>query len=155
MPMATKELQREYQRKWMAARRAEWFSDKFCIDCGSKDKLEIDHRDRDLKITNAVWSWAKHRRDEELAKCDVRCSDCHHKRHSKRPWVSAKLRNQGPPGTHWCGMHKLYLEENKFSKDRFRWNGVQDICKECRSKCRSKKVRAPILLGEDAASKTA
>ncbi len=84
MPVEVSETRREYlrqyQRKWMTARRAEWFADKFCVDCGSKEKLELDHVDRKLKVTHNVWSWAKIRREEELAKCVTRCKICHAKR---------------------------------------------------------------------------
>jgi hypothetical protein len=75
--MATKEAQREYQRKWMAARRANWFRDKCCVRCGSKTNLEIDHIDPLTKVSHYVWSWAEERRNAELAKCQVLCRPCH------------------------------------------------------------------------------
>lgn len=75
--MRTKEEQREYQRKWMAKRRADWFADKSCAACGSKEKLELDHVDPSTKVTHAVWSWSEARRTEELAKCQALCEDCH------------------------------------------------------------------------------
>jgi hypothetical protein len=139
MPCATKELQREYQRKWIANRRKEWFKDKQCIDCKSKEELEIDHRDRLQKVSNSVWSWSEARRAVELAKCDVRCSNCHKKRHAKRPWSSSDGRrfDQGPPNTHWCGTHRQYIPAENFSLNRNRWNGVEDRCVECRSMQRS------------------
>jgi 5-methylcytosine-specific restriction endonuclease McrA len=68
---------REYQRKWIAARRAEWFLDKYCVKCGSIDDLEIDHIDSSTKISNSIWSWSAVRRDAELAKCQVLCHKCH------------------------------------------------------------------------------
>ena len=77
MPCATKELQREYQRKWMARRRAEYFADKHCLKCDRTDNLEIHHRDPSQKISHRIWSWSKKRREEELKKCDVLCADCH------------------------------------------------------------------------------
>jgi hypothetical protein len=77
MPMATKEAQREYQRLWMAARRAEWFMEKWCVQCGSIDDLELDHIDPVKKVSHNVWSWTKARQEVELAKCQVLCHDCH------------------------------------------------------------------------------
>jgi len=75
-------VQREYQRLWMAARRKEWFdANGPCIDCGSWDKLHADHVVKEDKVTHRVWSWTKKRRDEELAKCVVRCAGCHMRRH--------------------------------------------------------------------------
>lgn len=49
MPLATKAQQREYQRAWMAARRAAFFVGKACVRCGSSDDLHIHHRDRKRK----------------------------------------------------------------------------------------------------------
>lgn len=71
------EAKREYQRKWVANRRAEWFKDKVCRNCGTNDSLELNHVDPSTKVTHAVWSWSKERRDEELAKCEPLCSPCH------------------------------------------------------------------------------
>lgn len=77
MPMATKLLQREYSRKWIAKRRAEYFRDKSCSKCCSKDRLEIHHVFRETKVSHSVWSWSKDRREIELAKCVVLCWECH------------------------------------------------------------------------------
>lgn len=72
-----KDKQREYQRQWIANRRAEYFKDKSCVRCGSANKLELDHIDRKTKVTNSIWSWSEARRNEEIAKCQVLCSTCH------------------------------------------------------------------------------
>ena len=78
MPMATKEAQREYQRTWMAKRRSDWFSENGpCVVCGSWDNLELDHIDPQTKVSHRIWSWAKSRRNAELAKCQVLCTKCH------------------------------------------------------------------------------
>jgi hypothetical protein len=73
-----KEKRKEYARKWVAARRKEWF-DKHgpCIDCGSWENLELDHIDPKKKITHKVWSWSAERRKEETDKCVARCEKCH------------------------------------------------------------------------------
>lgn len=75
--MKTKEEQREYQRKWRAARREEYFKGKACVKCGSTDRLELDHIDRKTKVSHNIWSWSEVRRNEELAKCQVLCYTCH------------------------------------------------------------------------------
>ncbi len=57
-----------------------------CIDCGEADPLvlELDHRDETEKLHNLsrMWyngySWKKI--EEEIAKCDVRCANCHRRR---------------------------------------------------------------------------
>ena len=78
MPYADGDRQRQYQREWLAARRAEWLAEHGpCVDCASSGDLQVDHVDATCKVTHRVWSWAKARRDAELAKCVVRCRSCH------------------------------------------------------------------------------
>lgn len=81
MPMATRERQREYQRKWRADRRAAWLAGKSCVDCDATNNLEIDHIDPRQKVHHCVWSWSRARREAELAKCRVLCRPCHARRH--------------------------------------------------------------------------
>lgn len=55
-----------------------------CVDCGNPDieVLQFDHRDSTLK-TGAVSDLLTHSRkrlEEEVAKCDIRCANCHTKR---------------------------------------------------------------------------
>ena len=73
----TGQAKRDYQRKWLQARRDDWFADKSCVDCGSTENLELDHVDPFLKISHKIWSWSKQRRTKELLKCVPRCSACH------------------------------------------------------------------------------
>lgn len=81
MPYLNPEQQREYQRRWIAKRREQWFTSHGpCIDCGTWESLELDHVDPSLKITHNVWSWKQERREAELAKCVARCEECHAKR---------------------------------------------------------------------------
>jgi hypothetical protein len=78
MPYADPEKHRKWQREWMARRRAEWIAAHGpCVDCRTWDDLQVDHVDASTKVTHRVWSWAKERREEELAKCTVRCAPCH------------------------------------------------------------------------------
>lgn len=54
-----------------------------CIECGETRIacLEFDHRDRadkTLSISKAVTQgWSIKRLEEEIKKCDIRCSNCH------------------------------------------------------------------------------
>lgn len=85
MPCATPEQQREYQRKWLAARRDKWLAKNGpCRRCGSKVDLDIDHvipGSQGPKISagagTSIWSWREDRRLAELAKCQVLCGKCH------------------------------------------------------------------------------
>ena len=139
--MATEEAQREYQRKWKARRRAEWFSDKSCVKCGSTDRMEIDHIDPATKVHHQVWTWAKQRRDAELKKCQVLC----HKHHLEKTKVDMKkmdpnahLRRIDPPGTAWCTMHQDFLPIKDFTNNRTKRRGLETECKGCRKKMREK-----------------
>ncbi len=87
----TGEQKREYQRKWLAARRAEHFQDKCCVVCGSIEQLELDHIDPDEKKYHPAALWGMSRtnpnRIAELAKCQVLCLE-HHKAKTKEWWAT-------------------------------------------------------------------
>ena len=72
-----KEYLKKYQREWAAKRRAIFFNGQSCAKCNSTLDLELDHIDPDLKISHAIWSWKKSRREVEISKCQVLCHDCH------------------------------------------------------------------------------
>ena len=89
-------------RKHTSRRRVElrtWVRDYLaehpCVDCGESDPvvLEFDHRDPASKVGNigdiinrAGWGLA--RLQTEIAKCDVRCCNCHRRRTAgERHWV--------------------------------------------------------------------
>lgn len=86
----TGEQKREYQRKWIARRRAEYLSDKSCVVCGSTDALEVDHINPDEKKYHvaALWGMSENNpnRVTELAKCQILCS-MHHKEKTKAWWA--------------------------------------------------------------------
>jgi len=51
-----------------------------CVDCGKTDYrvLQFDHRDAELKVANISQLIASRKKLEiEIAKCDLRCADCH------------------------------------------------------------------------------
>lgn len=77
------EVKREYQRKWVAKNRADFFDKKVCVECGSPKKLELDHIDPELKISSKIWSWSLTRRESELKKCQILCTNCHKKKTSQ------------------------------------------------------------------------
>lgn len=100
MPYANREKQKEYQRRWMAIRRAEYLNDKTCAQCGQDYDLEIDHINPELKITHAFWSWSEKRRFDELSKCQVLCSSCHQ---SKTDTMYSHVRQHGRIGMYHRG----------------------------------------------------
>lgn len=76
MPL-TGEAKREYQRRWVAERKAAYFADKVCVRCDSVERLRLDHVDPTQKVSHRIWSWSVARREVELAKCQVLCDPCH------------------------------------------------------------------------------
>lgn len=56
-----------------------------CVDCGELDFccLDFDHRDKESKSFTIAQCMTKHIKAiiREARKCDVRCSNCHRKRH--------------------------------------------------------------------------
>lgn len=102
MPFAAKEALREYQRRWVARRRAEFFADKCCAWCESVEQLELHHRDTSKKEHHAIWSWSDSRRAAEIAKCVILCHSCHKSAHAEARRVEAELRNP-------CGTYQAYV----------------------------------------------
>jgi hypothetical protein len=76
-------------------RLAEHLREHPCVDCGETDLrvLDFDHRDRAEKrgeVSRLVFraSWA--RIEEEMGRCEVRCSNCHRRRTAQQlGWWSA------------------------------------------------------------------
>lgn len=77
MPYKNKDVQREFQRKWIASKRELFFRDKCCRKCGSKESLELDHIDTTEKWSHRIWSYTWTRIMKEAAKCQVLCKSCH------------------------------------------------------------------------------
>lgn len=60
------------------ARRDAWIkANGPCQHCGSSERLEVDHIERESKTHHRIWSWSLARREVELAKCQVLCHICH------------------------------------------------------------------------------
>ena len=81
MANARRAYMREYQRKWVAARRRDWINSKggCCAKCGSRERLEVDHIDPSKKTlqTRDIWSRTPASVAHELANCQVLCHLCH------------------------------------------------------------------------------
>jgi hypothetical protein len=135
MPMATREAQREYQRRWKATRRAEWFKDKKCCRCGSTKNLELDHIDPSTKVDHQIWTWSQQKRDVELAKCQVLCKDCH-KVKTRIDLIAmdinSRLRKNDVSGKAWCYVKRHFVAVSGFSKNRAKRRGIENECKECK-----------------------
>lgn len=98
------------------------------------DNLEVDHIDPDQKISHKVWSWAKPRRDAELAKCQVLCNKCH----KNKTLETFRTITRCPQG------HEYTIENTYFKHGRRR------ICRAC-GRDYVKRKRAVAQLGRASA----
>ncbi len=96
----------KYQREWIAKRRNDYFKDKYCVKCGSVEKLELDHIDYNNKTTHRIWSWSEERRLKEIEKCQVLCHNCHR----EKTIEEHKIRKKGIPN----------YRDRKFSAEQIR-----------------------------------
>lgn len=82
-------------------RIGEYLLEHPCVDCGEADirVLDFDHRDGEdktgevMKLAKAAYSWR--RVSAEIAKCDVRCRNCHAKVTYERLGVTWRSRLMG------------------------------------------------------------
>lgn len=76
---------------------AGYFMSHPCVDCGEKDilVLEFDHRSRQDKLDDVAGlvrkGYSSKSLINEIAKCDVRCSNCH-RRKTERETGSWRLK---------------------------------------------------------------
>ena len=83
MSYKDKEKQKEYSRNWVSKRRLDFFKDKKCEICGSTERLELHHINKEDKEDHKIWSWSIERRNKEIKKCVIWCRDCHEEHHAE------------------------------------------------------------------------
>lgn len=100
MPYVDIEKRREQRKRWKRTRRAkldilvqDYLKAHPCLDCGETDPivLDFDHRNPADKIAEVSDLVAGGRAESlilaEMEKCDIRCSNCHRRRHMKERHV--------------------------------------------------------------------
>lgn len=89
MPYKDHEKQKEFQRKWIAKRRADHFKGKKCRHCGkplTSKSGKLDHvtpQKNKGKYDQRIWSLGKEKRSKELKKTQTLCDKCHKKKTAK------------------------------------------------------------------------
>lgn len=86
-----KELARIRNKKYVL----EYLSTHPCVDCQEPDPivLEFDHvrGEKDMAVSVGIFAgWSLARLANEIAKCDVRCANCHRKKTHERK-LEAKI----------------------------------------------------------------
>jgi len=90
--------QKKWYRNVVCSRRRQWLKENGpCVECGSWERLEVDHRDPRTKTSHNIWSWSDAKRIAELAKCQVLCRSCHKRKSANECRANMK----GKPNT-WC-----------------------------------------------------
>lgn len=144
-----KEYMRSYLKRWyvevVAPRRSKWFEENGpCKNCGSWDRLELDHIDRDTKVHHAIWTWSEQRRTEELAKCQPLCYSCHKKKSVQENFergIYGSNKKDIVDGKTWCKNCQDYVSLENFDKDKYAANGCYSVCKDCRRNLPSRKSK--------------
>jgi hypothetical protein len=135
-PIRDAEERRRYNREWMAKRRAEFFADETCADCGSHEHLELDGSDCSDPVNHRVWSWSTSRRAAELAKYAVRCSSCRVQR------LGAKQTRHGTRGRYEKGCRCDACKQAKSDRNaRYREQHQSELA--AKQAARPNKPRAP------------
>jgi hypothetical protein len=87
-----KQLKEVYKRKRRVINEHRKFLFDFykknpCVDCGETDPLvlELDHqRDKIMEVSRMIsGGWSKQKVLDEIAKCEVRCANCHRRKTAK------------------------------------------------------------------------
>lgn len=89
VPYKSKQKLYEAQKKHRIKVREQLFgylSTKKCLDCGESDPvvLEFDHTGKEKKFKSVSkmlsghWSWLS--LTKEIAKCEIRCANCHRRK---------------------------------------------------------------------------
>lgn len=142
-----------------------------CVDCGEPDilLLDFDHRDRSLKrasVSRMVGTGSLGLVMDEIAKCDVRCANCHRRRtaadwnwrksaafeESRRAEIPPPRRTPRPSSTgmpavrqlsiwdvgvlRWCSGCRANKQLHDFAYHDRSKGTLQNMCRSCKARLR-------------------
>jgi len=114
--MPTNEYMKTYMANRRKTRRQKLFdlSGSECVDCGSPDDLELNHKDPTTKsftLSGAGLDRSWKSILEELDKCEVVCKTCHDEK-TKQQWRDGAITpwNKGIRGEYYHGTARMYHE---------------------------------------------
>lgn len=88
-----------------------------CVDCGETDPvvLEFDHVRGKKKFNLSGNAYAKSDKEieEEIAKCEIRCRNCHIKRHHKEGYIGSGRPRTNTPSKKELEMKQYYPKQLK------------------------------------------
>lgn len=98
MPYADPARNTRCKVEWARRQREAWFEGKVCAECGSSERLELDHIDPSLKVSHRIWGLGPERRLAELAKCQPLCNTCHKRKTARQAAEAAAARTHCSKG---------------------------------------------------------
>lgn len=118
-------------RKMIIFRMAQRLGEDICFRCreriASVDELSIEHKIPWLDNVELFWDL------DNIAFSHLTCN----RPDSEK--VGNSQRKIGPPGTSWCYGHEQFLPISEFRAHTSRWNGVDYICRKCKSETEAKR----------------
>ena len=89
-----------------------------CIDCGTTDELEFDHKDSKTKAIDMarVWSYSRERFETELAKCVLRCKSCHITKSRQFDWRTVE-HGGGVSGKRGCKCEPCLKRKAEYNRN--------------------------------------
>jgi hypothetical protein len=119
-------------RKMVLLHLLQKYGENICFKCSEKiedvNDLSIEHKQPWEGVSvELFWSL------DNIAFSHLRCNTPH-----RYVGGGVSKRKVGPEGTAWCVGRRGYRDAGDFSRNRSRWNGLQNYCNDC-----LKKTNAP------------
>lgn len=126
-------------RKMVILHLAQQLGQDLCFRCGTKienvEEFSIEHKEKWLGVSvELFWNL------DNIAFSHLKCNTDNADRTNFWSSGGRAGRKQGPDGSAWCAGHKKFIPVEEFSIQQTRWNGLENYCRACRSRRRSKNL---------------